>query len=209
MHEIINYIVSFVSDMWYGGIFIMMVIESSFFPFPSEVAMIPAWYLVSIWSMNFWYAFFFWTLWAIVWASINYLLWKYLWSKVIKSLIHKYWKYIHISEKHYLVSEKYFKKHWSITTFLARFIPAVRQLISIPAWVFKMNYWKFILYTWIWAAIWNLILIWIWYTAWENKELISEYSREALIWVVILIIMIWFIYYQMNKSFEDKIETEK
>mgnify|MGYP001942307260 CR=1 FL=1 len=209
MHEIVNYIVTFVSDMWYGGIFIMMVIESSFFPFPSEVAMIPAWYLASIWKMNFFLAFCFWTFWALIWASINYFLWRYLWARIVKTLIRKYGKYIFISERHYLVSEKYFKNHWSITTFLARFIPAVRQLISLPAWIFKMNYLKFLFYTWVWASIWNLILMYIGYIAWENRELIAEYSREALIWVIILICMIWFIYYQINCAFEEKTENEK
>ena len=190
MSEFINYIVNLVSDLGYTWIFIMMVIESSFIPFPSEIAMIPAWFLASIWKMNFFNALLSGTLWWIVWASINYFLWKYLWHKVIKSLIHNYGKYILINEKYYLKSEKYFKNHWTITIFISRFIPAIRQLISIPAWIFKMCYYKFIVYTWIWVLIWNIILMSIWYIAGENKELINEYIKEALIGIVIIIIII-------------------
>ena len=192
--EIATFIVDKVEHFWYVWIFIMMSIESSFIPFPSELAMIPAWYLASSGSMNFLIAFLAWSIWAIFWACINYFLWRKLWSPIIKKLINKYGKYIFISEKHYLLWEKYFKKHWGITTFNARFIPAVRQLISLPAWIFKMNFLKFIIYTWIWASIWNLILMYIWYIAWQNKELISEYSTLSLILVLIFIVFVSILY---------------
>ena len=142
--------------------------------------MVPAGYLASIWQMNFIVALWVGTTWAIIGATINYMLAYKLWEPIIKKLIHKYWKYIFVNETHYIKSEKYFQKHWNITTFLARFIPAIRQLISLPAWAFKMNFPKFAFYTWLWAWIWNLILMSIWYIAWENKELISKYSKEAL-----------------------------
>jgi len=200
MHDIINYIVSIVWELWYTWIFIMMVLESSFFPFPSEVAMIPAWYLSSTWEMYFPIALLVWTFWALVWATINYFLWYYLWWKIIKSLIHKYWKYVFIKEEHYEKTEKYFQKHWSITTFLARFITVIRQLISLPAWVFQMNFAKFFFYTWLWAWLWNLMLMIIWYIAGENKELIAQYSKEIIIITTLVIILTAFIYYMKNKK---------
>lgn len=205
MHEIINTIVNFASDLWYTGIFVMMVLESSFFPFPSEVAMIPAWYLASIWKMDFTLALMVWTFWAMVWATINYLLWYYLWSKVIHKLVKKYWKYVLITKNHYKETEIYFQKHWSMTTFLARFITIVRQLISIPAWVFKMNYTKFFLYTLAWAFIWNLVLMSVGYIAWENQALIEKYLFEILIWSVLLIVMIANIYFYLHRRKNDKI----
>ena len=201
MHDIINYIVDIAEQFWYIWIFFMMVLESSFFPFPSEVAMIPAWYLASTWKMSFSIALIVWTFWALVWASINYILWYYLWWKRIKKLIHKYWKYVFIKEKHYIKSEKYFKKHWIITTFLARFITVVRQLISLPAWVFKINFAKFFFYTGLWAWLWNLALMTIWYIAWENKELIAKYSMELLFWWIFTIIFIWWSYFYIRKKY--------
>lgn len=205
MTEIVNFIVETVSWFWYTWIFIMMVLESSFVPFPSEVAMIPAWYLASIWKMDFSIALIVWTFWALVWATINYILWYYLWEKVIKKLIKNYWKYFLIQLKHFEKTERYFQRHWSITTFIWRFITVIRQLISIPAWIFKMNFTKFFIYTMFWAWLWNLILMTIWYVAWENKELISKYSEETTYLLVIILIIIWVIYYYRN---EKKIALE-
>ena len=204
MHEVINLIVWIVWDMWYTGIFLMMVLESSFFPFPSEVAMIPAWYLASTWEMNFSIALIIGTIWALLWAVINYALWYYLWEKVIKSLIKKYGKYFFITAEHYEKTERYFKEHGIITTFLARFITVIRQLISLPAWVFKINIPKFLFYTWLGAWLWNLALMVIGYVAWENKELIKQYSKELLIWGIILIIIVWVVYYLIHKKRNEK-----
>jgi membrane protein DedA with SNARE-associated domain len=200
MHEIITTITNFASELWYTWIFIMMVLESSFFPFPSEVAMIPAWYLASTWEMDFFIALIVWTFWAIVWATINYVIWYYLWKKTIHKIVKKYWKFFLITIDHIKSTEKYFENHWSITTFLGRFITVVRQLISIPAWMFKMNFTKFFIYTLFWAMLWNLILMTIWYIAWENKELIAKYSYEILLWSIIFIIIIANIYYYLHKK---------
>ena len=198
MHDFIDFIVNIADQLGYTGIFIMMVLESSFIPFPSEVAMIPAWYLASIWKMNFLLAFTAWTFWALVWATINYLIAYKLWEKTIIRLIRKYGKFVLVKESHYLKAESYFLKHWIITIFLARFITVVRQLISLPAWAFKINFRRFFFYTGIWAWLWNLWLMSIWYIAWENKELISKYSYELLFWWILLIIIIWSIYYYLN-----------
>lgn len=201
MYDIINYIVSIAEQFGYIWIFFMMVLESSFIPFPSEVAMIPAWYLASIGKMDFGLALLVWTFGALVWATINYFIWYFLWGEKIKMLINKYWKYFLIKEKHYIKTEEYFQKHWIITTFLARFITVIRQLISLPAWVFKINFAKFFFYTGLWAGLWNLALMSIWYIAWENKELISKYSIELLLWSIFLIIFIWMSYYYIRKKY--------
>ncbi len=200
MNELVNFVVNLVWDMGYIGIYLMMTLESSFIPFPSEIAMIPAWYLASIWKMDFLVAFIAWSLWALTGSIINYILWFYLGGPIVKTLVHRYGKYIFLKEDHYLQAENYFQKHWSVTTLLGRFIPAVRQLISIPAGIFKMNFTKFIFYTFVWASIWNLILMTIWYVAWENKDLIEKYSKELLFLTLAFVIIIWAIYYFINKK---------
>jgi membrane protein DedA with SNARE-associated domain len=200
MHELINTFVNFASDLWYTWIFIMMLLEWTVFPMPSELVMIPAWYLASTWEMDFTIALIVWTFWAVTWATINYIVWYYLWRKAIHKLISKYWKYVLATVEHYDKTEKYFNKHWSITTFLARFIPVIRHLISIPAWVFKMDFTKFFMYTAIWACMWNIMLMVIWYIAWENKELITKYSQEILMYSTLVIIIIANIYYYLNKK---------
>jgi len=200
LHQLIEKIIFLIGDLWYTGIFIMMTIESSFIPFPSEVAMIPAGYLSSTGQMNFMIAFLAGTFWAILGASINYFGWNYLWRPVVKRLIEKYGKYFLLKMDHYEKTEKYFEKHGSITTLVGRFIPAVRQLISIPAGIFQMNYFKFIFYTAIGAGSWNLILMTIWYIAGENRELISRYTGQATILVVVAVLIIIGWYYISQKK---------
>jgi membrane protein DedA with SNARE-associated domain len=145
--------------------------------------------------MNFSAALLTWTLWALLWAVINYILWCKLGWPIIKKLIHNYGKYFFIKEEHYNKTENYFYKHGIITTFLARFITVVRQLISLPAGVFKINFWKFLFFTGLWAWLWNLILMVIWYIAGENKDLIAQYTKELLIWGILFVIIIaaWYI----------------
>ena len=207
--QMVTYIVNTVSNFWYAGIFIMMTIESSFIPFPSEVAMIPAGYLASQWTMNFTLAFIAGTLGALSGASINYILGKYFGAKIIKGFVHQYGKYIFVSEKHYLQSEIFFQKHGGITMFNGRFIPAVRQLISIPAGVFHMNFTKFVIYTTAWAGIWNLILMTIGYIAGANKQLIDRYSQEALIGVIVFIILASLAYYLIDKYALNNVKVKK
>lgn len=197
--NLVDSVVHAVGSLGYIGIYIMMTIESSFIPFPSEIAMIPAGYLASTGEMSFIIAFLAGTLGAITGSTINYVLgWK-LGGPIIQGLIHKYWKYILLREDHYRQSELYFQKHWSITTFLWRFIPAIRQLISLPAGTFRMNFSKFCFYTALWAGIWNLVLLTLGYVAWENKDLIEKYSSEILAITLLFVIIVWWIYYLKNK----------
>lgn len=205
MHHIVDIIVGLVEWMGYIGIFIMMMIESSFIPFPSEVAMIPAGWLVAQWKMSLLLVFVAGTLWALVWASINYFGGKYLGRPVVRSLIHKYGKYILLNEKHYEKSEQYFADHGAITTLVGRFIPAVRQLISIPAGIFHMEYKKFLIYTAIGAGTWNAILIAIGYIAWKNEDLIKKLTSEVFLGILLILGIIIFLYIQYVKRNAKKL----
>jgi membrane protein DedA with SNARE-associated domain len=189
-HQITDTVLGFFADLGYVGIFAMMTIESSFIPFPSEVAMIPAWALVERGEMSFLMVLLAGTTGAWLGATINYVLGRYLWGPVIKKLIHRYGKYIFLNESHYLQAEKFFQEKWAITTFVGRFIPAVRQLISIPAWVFRMNYAVFSLWTILGAGIWNIILIAIGYYASDKQEVLLAYFKE----IVFGLLFIWALY---------------
>lgn len=206
MHHIVDVIVGLVGEIGYVWIFIMMVIESSFVPFPSEVAMLPAGYLSALWEMNIFIAFAAGTLWALAWATLNYYLGMKYGSKVIKSMIHKYWKYILLSEKHYIKSEEYFKSHGPITMLVGRFIPAIRQLISIPAWIFRMKYSTFVILTCIGAGTWNTVLLTIWFIAGKNEELIKKLLSNAFLAIIIILwtIIVGYIYYVKNHKKEYK-----
>lgn len=209
MHHIVDLILGLVEGMWYFWIFVMMMIESSFIPFPSEVAMIPAGYLASLERMSFTLAFLAGTAGALVWASINYFGWMYLGKPVVEKLIHTYGKYIFLNEKHYEKSEKYFEAHGAITTLVGRFIPAVRQLISIPAGIFRMSIPKFLFFTGIGDGAWNLVLLTIGYIAGKNDELVKKLLSQSLLVVIVVlwtIVVLYVLYVKSQKKKLQKIE---
>ena len=191
IHEIAQLLVNTIWDFWYLWILILMFIESTFFPFPSEIIIIPAWYLASKWEMNIFLIVLFWIIWSILWAYLNYFLAKKLWRKFILKII---------SEEKLQKLENFFEDHWEISTFNGRLIPWIRQLISIPAWLAKMNLAKFTFYTSLWAWIWVIILTLIWYFIWENQELMGKYLKELTIWTMIFILIISIIYYFYQKN---------
>jgi membrane protein DedA with SNARE-associated domain len=198
LHSIIDTVVNFFGSLGYIGIFVMMTIESSFIPFPSEVAMIPAGALIQRWEMTFIMALLAGTAGAWLGATINYILGYYLGGPIIKKLIHKYGKYILLNELHYIQAEQFFQKNGAITTFIGRFIPAVRQLISIPAWVFKMNFLVFSIWTILGAWIWNIILLAIGYYASDKQDIILAYFKEIVF--ICLFIAGWYFAYKYYKK---------
>lgn len=185
-HQITDTVLGFFSDLGYIGIFAMMTIESSFIPFPSEVAMIPAGALIERGEMTFFMVLLAGTAGAWFGATINYILGYYLGGPVTKTLIHKYGRYIFLNESHYTQAEKFFQEKGAITTFVGRFIPAVRQLISIPAGVFRMNFAVFSLWTILGAGLWNIILIAIGYYASDKQDMILAYFKEIVFGLLFL-----------------------
>jgi len=129
----------------------------------------------------------------------------YLWKPVIQKLVHNYGKYIFLNQKHYEQSEEYFEKHGIITMLIGRFIPAVRQLISIPAGIFRMNYLTFCILTFIGAGTWNAILLWIGYIAWENSELIKSLKLEVMLILFVVLGTVVFAYVRYVKSQAKKL----
>lgn len=144
----------------YWTITLLMTIESSFIPFPSEIVVPPAAYKAATGEMNVFIIFVAATLGANIGALVNYYLAKWLGRPIIYKFANSRFGHMClIDESKVKYAEEYFDKHGSLSTFIGRLIPAVRQLISIPAGLAKMNIWKFILFTTIGAGIWNAILI--------------------------------------------------
>ena len=158
MGEMINFIVAsiveIVGALGYFGIFAMMFLESSFFPFPSEVVMIPAGYLAYKGEMNAVIAVIMGILGSLAGALFNY----FLALKFGRIFVLKFGKYFFFSEKTMNQMEEFFKAHGEISTFIGRLITVVRQYISLPAGLAKMNLAKFSFYTALGAGIWVIIL---------------------------------------------------
>lgn len=145
----------------YIMVFTFMVIESSFVPFPSEVVVPPAVYLSLTGSdnMNVAGIWFFATLGAAVGAIINYLLSLWLGRPIVYGFANsRMGHFFLLNEEKVVKAEDYFREHGAASTFFGRLIPAVRQLISIPAGLSRMNFYKFVIFTSLGAGVWNVVL---------------------------------------------------
>ena len=144
----------------YWTVMMLMAIESSFIPFPSEIVIPPAAYFsMHNGNLNIYLIVLFATLGAIVGALINYFLAKIIGRPLIHAFAESRFGHIcMLSSEKVTRAEEYFEKHGAISTFLGRLIPAVRQLISIPAGLARMSLVKFCVFTALGAGIWNVVL---------------------------------------------------
>lgn len=186
------------ANMNYTNITILMTIESSFIPFPSEIVIPPAAYVASKpeSDLNIFLVVLFGTLGAIIGALINYYLALWLGRPIIyKFADSKLGHLCLLSSEKIKKAEDYFNDHGKVSTFIGRLVPGIRQLISIPAGLAKMNLGSFILYTTLGAGIWNTILAFIGYLAHGQADLINKYSHELSLVVLGLVGLaaIWFI----------------
>ncbi len=195
LRELAQTLVDLIFEWGYLGIFIMMAIESSFIPFPSEIVLIPAGYLASQGDMSVGMIMSSALGGSMVGAFINYYLALTLGRKLLK----KYGKYFFIKENALDKMDSYFKKHGHISTFTGRLIPGIRQLISIPAGLARMNLVQFSIYTALGAGIWALILTLLGYFIGENQELIDAYLKQITIAIVSLMVILMAIYYRYKK----------
>lgn len=198
LSEIVGFIVDTVESLGYMGIFIMMFLESSFFPFPSEVVMIPAGYLAYKGEMSLVLVIIFGILGSLAGAIFNY----FLAIKFGRAFIQKYGKYVLLKEQTLEKVEMFFAKHGHISTFSGRLIPAVRQYISLPAGLAKMNLLSFSLYTSLGAGIWVLILALLGYFIGSNQALIDEYLKIIIISILVIlaILILFYIRIKLKKE---------
>ena len=195
--ELAQELVDLIFDWGYWGIFILMSIESSFLPLPSEIVLIPAGYLASQGQMNISLIVITASAGSLAGAFINYFLALTLGRRVLK----RYGKYFFVNEDALTKMDDFFKKHGHISTFIGRLLPVIRHLISIPAGLARMNLVVFSIYTTLGSAIWAFILVMLGYFIGENQELINEYLHQILIVLVIAIVILSAIYayYQKRK----------
>ncbi len=197
IRELAADLVDLIFDWGYLGIFLLMTIESSFIPFPSEIVLIPAGYLASKGDMSIGMIMASALGGSMAGAFINYFLALFLGRKILK----KYGKYFFIREDALYKMDTYFQKHGHISTFIGRLVPGIRQLISIPAGLARMNLAVFSTYTALGAGIWALILVMLGYLIGENQQLIESYLKQITIGVLVALVLLasWYIYYQKTK----------
>lgn len=204
MTEFINLILVMSAKMGYPGIVLLMTIESSFIPFPSEIIIPPAAYLASLKEMDIILVVFSGILGSLIGATINYYLAMTLGRKIVFSLSRtKIAKLFLINENKIIKAEEYFLKHGKMSTFIGRLIPGIRQLISLPAGFSKMNFKSFIFYTFLGSASWVIILAVLGYSFGANQEILSKHYKEMTI-LLILISLIIILFYFSKKNINKK-----
>ncbi|MEI7815934.1 MAG: DedA family protein [Desulfuromonadales bacterium] len=200
MHTIIQWLLDTINAMGYPGILILMAMESSIIPVPSELVMPPAGYLVHKGEMNMAVVILCGTAGSLIGAYANYFVSQYLG----RPLILKYGKYVLITPEKFERVEHFFLQHGEISTFIGRLLPVIRHLISIPAGMAGMNHLKFSLYTLLGAGLWCTILTLIGYEIGENQQLIMQYSHKALLWVILFSVGIVAVYIWRQRSNHSK-----
>jgi len=181
MHTLVQWLLDTIGAMGYPGILLLMAMESSIIPVPSELVMPPAGYLVYQGKMNMAVVILCGTVGSLIGAYANYYASHYMG----RPLILKYGRYVLIPPDKFERVERFFLRHGEISTFIGRLLPVIRHLISIPAGVAGMNHFKFSLYTLLGAGIWCTVLTLIGYAIGENEQLIMQYLHKAVLWVVL------------------------
>lgn len=213
MEEIFSFIIDFVGDFGYFGIFFMMLLESSFVPFPSEVVMIPAGYLAYLHRLSLPLALICGVAGSIAGALVNYYIALFLG----RAFLIKYGKYFLFTPSMLEKTTQFFTTHGAISTFIGRLLPAIRQYISFPAGLARLRLSKFIFFTFLGALIWNIILVFIGYylasvvafsdisalfdaLLQHSDGLLSEILTYAVVLVLVFCALVVIIYFYKSKN---------
>ena len=176
LESFIQWLLDRFRDMGYPGIVILMAVESSFLPLPSELVMPPAGYLAAKGEMSFALAIACGVAGSITGALANYGLAHWLGRAVVRRIVKYFW----ISERSLERSERYFAAHGEISTFMGRMLPVIRHLISIPAGIARMNLAKFVTFTGLGALMWCSVLTWIgWFIGRKEDVILTVLNQEA------------------------------
>lgn len=199
--EFASILLSVFGDLGYFGITVLMTIESSFLPFPSEVVMIPAGYLAHEGELNIFLVVLFGTIGAILGTLVNYYLARYLGRLIVYSFLDTKWaKLILLNKRKVEKSEALFNKYGKISTFFGRLIPAVRQLISIPAGLARMPMIPFLVCTFLGAMLWNIFLVFLGWQFGANEAALTKYLHDYTIFgVIIFIILVAYIFFEIKR----------
>lgn len=200
---------SLLSNLNYGTIFFLMMLESTVVPVPSELVVAPAAYYAASGQTDVWLVILAATIGADLGASINYFAAYYLGRPIIYRFANSKWGHACLLNQQKVEhSEAYFTKHGVVATLTGRLIPGIRHLISIPAGLSRMHYGKFLLYTTIGAGVWHSVLAalgWYLHSIVPQEQLndrIEEYSEYIKLFIIaaVAVAIGWFVVKKMIKK---------
>ena len=201
---------SLLSNLNYYKVFLLMLMESTVLPVPSELVVAPAAFNAAEGDYSFWLIILLATLGADCGATINYLAGYYLGRPIIYAFANSRWgKMCLLNQQKVEQAEKYFDNHGAVATITGRLVPGIRHLISIPAGLAKMNYWRFLLFTTIGAGAWNIILGAMgWYmhsfvTRSELNDKIEEYA-EYIKFIILGLVVLAIVYFCVRYFIKKK-----
>jgi membrane protein DedA with SNARE-associated domain len=195
VHALIAAIVEIVDKMGYLGIVAAMFLESSFFPFPSELVIPPAGYLASQGSMSLWAIIVLGTLGSLLGALFNY----WLSLRLGRPLILRFGRYVGLTPRAYGRAEGAFRRHGEVSTFVGRLVPGLRQYISLPAGLARMSLLRFSLFTALGAGIWVVVLAYLGYLIGDNQALFDRELHRITIYTgafLAVVLLAYFIGYR-------------
>ena len=196
-----GWISTLLAQLNYGTVFFLMLLESTVIPVPSELVVAPAAYHAAAGNLNILLVILFATIGANVGATINYVAGYYLGRPLIYKFANSKWgKMCLFNQQKVEHSEQYFDKNGGVATITGRLIPGIRHLISIPAGLARMNYWRFLLYTTIGAGAWNCILAgmgWYLHSVVPADQLEAEIMRygEYIKWGILALVLVAIVFF--------------
>lgn len=202
-HALIAWLVDVVGALGYPGIVALMFLESSFFPFPSEVVMPPAGYLAGQGQMNLLVVFACGIVGSLLGALFNY----YIATRWGRKFFDRFGKYFFVSHETLDKAEAFFAKHGHISTFTGRLLPVIRQYVSLPAGLARMNLPKFCFYTGLGSGIWVVILTMIGYWIGCDTRSINDILHRVTILLVsfcVLLVVGYVFYCRLKRKNEQR-----
>ena len=195
IHSVVQWLIETVSALGYPGIVLLMFIESSFLPLPSELVMPPAGYLAVQGRMDAALAILAGTVGSILGALFNY------WFAVLvgEPFLRRYGRYVLLRPHHLDRAEAFFARHGEISTFVGRLLPVVRHLISIPAGMARMRLPRFVAFTALGAGVWCTVLVYIgWFVGRHEAALVEgvvrAYSTRAVLYMLPVLVALVVVY---------------
>jgi len=197
MNIIITFITQLISTHGYFATAFLMVLESCNIPIPSEIVIPFSGFLVIKEGFSFWGVVLASSAGCLIGSDISYLLGR--WGG--RPFLEKYGKYLLITKKDILISERWFNRYGEWTTFLSRLLPFIRTFISLPLGIYKVDFLKFNLFTFIGSFLWSILLTYLGVVAGNNWEIVQRYIEKFNFLIIFIIVagIVYFIYHKVKE----------